>query len=152
MMNDHQAAIPNPKLDSLKFLVGSWNTTGTHPLVPGITFHGRTTFEWIFGGAFLCMRSQINEKEIPDGIAIFGTDDDSGQLFMLYFDERKVSRKYNAEVKGEQLRWWRNADDLSQRNTMTLIDNGDEIISAGEMSRDHKNWEQDLSLTYNRIL
>ena len=47
------AAKPNPALKPLTFLVGTWNTVGTHPLVPGTTFHGRTTFDCLEGGAFL---------------------------------------------------------------------------------------------------
>src|SRR6478672_13279471 len=91
---DNEAAKPNPALEPLEILVGDWNTTGTHPLVPGTTFHGRTSFEWMEGGAFLIMHSQIDEPEIPSGIAIFGTDDVSGACTMLYFDERGVSRRY----------------------------------------------------------
>jgi hypothetical protein len=46
----------NPALAPLKVLVGTWNTVGAHPLVPGKTFHGQTSFAWIEGGAFLIMR------------------------------------------------------------------------------------------------
>jgi len=90
----HEAAIPNPTLDSLKGLIGEWKTVGTHPYFPGTTFHGQTSFEWIEGGAFLIMHSEIEEPGIPSGIAIFGSDDATGEYFMTYFDERKVSRKY----------------------------------------------------------
>ena len=41
------------------------------------------------------MRSEIDEPEIPSGLAIFGSDNATGEYFMLYFDERGVSRKYN---------------------------------------------------------
>jgi hypothetical protein len=49
--------------------LGTWNTTGARPLVPGTAFHGLTSFEWIEGGTFLMMHSQIDEPEIPSGIA-----------------------------------------------------------------------------------
>lgn len=111
----HEAAKPNPSLQPLAILVGTWHTVGTHPLVPGTTFHGRTTFEWSEGGAFLIMRSQMEEPEIPDGIAVFGTDDATGECSMLYFDERGVSRRYEVSLQGNVWKWWRNAPGLSQR-------------------------------------
>lgn len=90
---DNEAARPNPLLQTLSILVGTWTTVGTHPLVPGKTFHGRTTFSWIEGGAFLAMRSQIDEPEIPNGIAIFGTDDATGECSMLYFDATRLTSR-----------------------------------------------------------
>src|SRR3954464_4299098 len=90
-----EAAKPNPALSAVSILIGTWATTGKHPMVPGKTFHGRTSFEWIEGGAFLIMHSEIDEPEIPTGIAIFGTDDSTGECTMLYFDERGVSRSYS---------------------------------------------------------
>jgi len=84
----HEAAIPNPALTPFSVLVGTWSYVGTHPLVPNATFHGRTSFEWIEGGAFMIMRSEIDEPGIPSGVAIVGSDDATGESFMLYFDER----------------------------------------------------------------
>ena len=86
----NEAAKPNPALAPFGVLVGTWTTVGTHPMVPGTTFHGRTVFEWIEGGAFLVMRTRIDEPEIPSGISIFGTDDATHACSMIYFDERGV--------------------------------------------------------------
>ena len=149
--SSHEAAIPNPALNPLKLLIGEWKTVGTHPYVPDTIFHGHTYFEWIEGGAFLIMHSEIDEKEIPSGIAIFGSDDSTGEFFMLYFDERKVSRKYEVTAQDNILKWWRNAQDFSQRNTLTFADNGNTIIGEGELCKDGKTWEKDLSLTYTRV-
>src|SRR3954470_2493290 len=93
-----EALVPNPALRPFGVLVGQWRTTGTHPLVPGTTFHGRTSFAWHEGGAFLLMRSEIDESDIPSGVAIFGSDDEAGTFFMAYFDERGVSRKYDVTL------------------------------------------------------
>jgi len=147
----HEAAIPNPALYPLKTLIGEWKTVGTHPYVPDTIFHGHTSFEWIEGGAFLIMHSEIEEKEIPAGIAIFGSDDSTGEYFMLYFDERKVSRKYEVSIQDNILKWWRNSPDFSQRNTFAFSDNGNTIVSKGEMCKDGKTWEKDLELTYSRV-
>ena len=79
-----EAAIPNPALRPLSFLIGEWRTEGSHPLLPGKTLRGRTSFAWSDGGAFLVMRSEIDEPEVPSGIAIFGTDDDAKECSMLF--------------------------------------------------------------------
>jgi hypothetical protein len=147
----HEAAIPNPALKPFEILIGEWETFGTHPYFPGTTFHGHTSFEWIEGGAFVIMHSEIDEEGIPSGIAIFGSDDTVGAYFMLYFDERKVSRKYDVSFSDNKLKWWRNAPAFSQRFTWTISDDGNMIISEGELSRDNTTWEKDLELTFNRI-
>jgi len=51
---------------------------------------GIRSFSWI-------MRSEIDEPGIPSGVAIVGSDDATGEYFMLYFDERGVSRKYDGD-------------------------------------------------------
>lgn len=147
----NEAAKPNPALDPLRILVGTWNTTGTHPMVPGTTFHGRTTFAWIEGGAFLMMHSEIDEPEIPSGIAVFGTDDATGECSMLYFDERGVSRRYEVSLRDNVWRWWRDDPEFSQRFTGDIAADGRTIVSHGELSRDGKGWEPDLALTYTRV-
>src|SRR6266700_7504579 len=136
----NEASIPNPALTAFGVLVGAWNTVGTHPLVPGTTFHGRTSFEWIEGGAFLIMHSEMDEPEIPSGIAIFGTDDTSGECSMLYFDERGVSRRYETRVQGNEWQWWRNAPGFLQRFIGTIAADGRTIVSHGEYSRDGEHW------------
>ena len=148
---DAAAAKPNPRLQSLSVLVGAWRTVGTHPLVPGKTFHGRTSFSWIEGGAFLMMHSQIDEPEIPTAIAVFGTDDASDSCSMLYFDERGVSRRYEVRVDGNEWRWWRDAPDFSQRFVGTIDPDGRTIVGRGEYSRNGGPWEPDLGLTYSRV-
>jgi len=149
-LHDNEAAKPNPLLHVLNILVGTWTTVGTHPLVPGKTFHGGTTFSWIEGGAFLAMRSHIDEPEIPSGIAIIGTDDATGEFSMLYFDERGVSRRYQTQLEANEWRWWRDASDFSQRFVGTISADGRTIVSRGEYSRNGGPWEADLALTYRR--
>lgn len=142
-----EALVPNPALRSFEWLIGEWKTTGTHPLVPGKTFHGRTSFAWHEGGAFLIMHSEIDEPEIPSGVAIFGSDDAAARYFMLYFDERGVSRKYDVTMTGNVLTWQREDSRLSQRATITVDEDGTRMIMKGQMSRDGGAWEGDLSLT-----
>ena len=146
-----EASIPNPTLQLFSPLVGTWNTEGSHPYMPQATLHGQTTFEWTEGGAFLIMRSQIDEPGIPTGIAVFGSDDAINRYFMLYFDERCVSRKLDVSMEANVWQWWRDAPGFSQRFTGTIVDGGRTIIGKGELSRDGSTWEPDLQLTYKRV-
>jgi hypothetical protein len=145
-----EATKPNRALESFGALIGTWSTVGTHPLVPGTTFHGRTSFAWIEGGAFLVMRSEIDEPKIPSGIAIFGTDDATGECSMLYFDERGVSRRYETSLQDNVWTWWRNDPEFSQRFSGTISTDGRTIVSRGELSRNGSDWQGDLELTYTR--
>ncbi|MGH2549487.1 MAG: DUF1579 family protein [Thermomicrobiales bacterium] len=145
-----EASIPNPALEFFGALIGEWQTTGTHPHVPGTTFHGRVSFAWLEGGAFVIMHSEIDEPGIPSGIAIFGSDDAAKTYFMIYFDERGVSRKYDVTISEKQLAWQRDDPSFSQRATATIEDDS-RIVTKGEMSRNGAAWENDLELVYTRI-
>jgi hypothetical protein len=131
-------------------LVGDWQTVGRHPYFPNKTFHGRTTFTWTEGGAFLLMQSSIEEPEIPDGIAIFGSDDALNKYFMLYFDERGVSRKYDVKLLKNGLVWTRDDPKFRQRFKVTIATNGLAMDGRGRMSRDGGPWENDLHLSFSR--
>jgi hypothetical protein len=146
----HEAAIPNPALKPLGFLVGEWTTEGSHPLLPGKILHGRTSFAWSDGGAFLVMRSEIDAPEVPSGIAILGTDIDTEECSMLYFDERGVSRRYMVALRSDQWQWWRDTPGFSQRFTAELVDVGKRMVGRGELNRGN-SWEPDLQLTYTRV-
>jgi hypothetical protein len=146
-----EALKPNPALEPFRPLIGTWKTVGTHPLVPGITFHGRTSFEWIEGGAFIMTRSEIDEPKIPSGVAILGSDDATGECTMIYFDERGVSRNYKTSIRENEWTWMRNAPGFSQRFTGKISADGRTMESSGELSKDGKTWEPDLALTYTRI-
>ncbi len=146
-----EAFIPNPALEPFKVLVGEWQTIGFHPYLPGITLHGRTTFDWLEGGAFLIMHSEIDDPNFPSGVAIFGSDDVAKKYFMLSFDERGVSRKYDVTMTGDQLKWWRDEPSFSQRFTIVIEDNSNKMVSKGEMSREGAAWEEDLALTYVQL-
>jgi hypothetical protein len=145
-----EALIPNPRLAAFHPLIGSWTTVGHHALLPGVTLHGRATVEWHEGGAFVCMRSEFDEPEIPSGIAIFGDDDQAEGLTMLYFDERRVSRRYEATMSRDGLRWWRNAPAFAQRYLLTVSPDGDTLHASGELAKDGGPWGPDLQVTYTR--
>ena len=148
---NNEAAIPNPLLKPWSVLVGEWNTVGTHRLLPNTTLHGHASFAWLQGGAFLIMHSEIEEPGIPSAIAIFGSDDATETDFMLYFDERGVSRKFEATLRDNTWKFWRDTPGFSQRFTGTFVDNGDTIIGVWELSEDDSIWKRDLELKYTRV-
>jgi len=140
----------NPMLEPFNVLVGQWEIVGAHPYLPGITLHGHTTIDWLSGGAFLIMHSEIDNPNFPRVVAIFGSDDVASKYFMLHFDDRGFSRKYDVSMTGNQLKWWRDDPSFSQRFTMTIEDN-DKMVSTGEMSQGGGAWEEDLAITYIRL-
>jgi len=119
-------------------------------MLPGTTVHGRATFEWLDGGAFLCVRSEIDDPRFPAGIAIIGSDDEAGTFTMVYFDQREVSRRYEVTIGAGVLRWERASPALAQRFVLTIAADGETMRGVGEMSRDGGAWGPDLSLTYSR--
>jgi hypothetical protein len=145
-----EALIPNPRLSAFKPFIGTWTTVGHHSMMPGITLHGRTRFEWHEGGGFLCVRSEIDEEGIPSAIALIGSDDDADAYTMLYFDERTVTRRFEVTVGDGTLRWWRNAPGFSQRYVLIVAPEGDTLHGVSSLSKDDATWEQDLELTYTR--
>jgi hypothetical protein len=121
-------------------------------MLPGKSLHGRTSFEWAEGGAFLIMRSEIDEPEVPSGVGVIGTDADTNECSMLYFDERRVSRRYRVALRSDQWHWWRDTRGFSQRFTGTLVNGGNRIVGKGELCRDGLIWEDDVQLTYTRVV
>ena len=146
-----EASIRNPALEPFRVLIGNWNTVGTHGLVPDTVLHGRSSFEWLEGGAFLMMHSEIDDPRFPSTIAIFGSDDTAGECYMLTFDERGVSRKHEVTLRDQVWKWWRNAPGFFQRYQATIAEDGKTIIGKGELSKDGLSWEKDLDLTYTRV-
>jgi hypothetical protein len=142
----------NPNLQILAVLIGEWTTVGAHPLLPGKTFHGRTTFTWLESGAFLLYQSHIDEPDIPDGVAILGTDDARPNAgTMLYFDVRNVSREYRWTFADNVWTWSRDEPSLSQRMVLTIAKDGQSMEVQGQMSQNGQAWEPDLHLTYRRV-
>ena len=145
------AVLPNPALNSFEILVGKWRTTGTHGLMPGVELHGSGSYEWLEGGAFLVMRSQLDDERFPVTVAVFASDDSEKQCYMLTFDSRGVSRKHDVSFDGRVLKWWRDAPGFRQRYEAIVSEDGNSIVSRGELSRDGVTWEKDLELTYTRV-
>ena len=148
--NGTVARIANPSLLPLAILIGSWRTTGTHPMRPGRVLHGRTSFNWLEEGAFLIVRSHIDDPDFPDGVAIIGSDNIARTFNMSYFDERGVSRLFDVAITDRSITWRRYDQQLRQCNTIVATEDGRTLVSTGRMSEAGGTWGDDLSQTFYR--
>ena len=144
-------AMTNTALAKLERILGTWAVTGSHPYLPGRALRGRVTFERIEAGAFLRMHSKMEDPDIPEGIAIFGIDDDDAACTMLYFDARGVARRYDVELEADGLSWSRHRPQFSQRFRVTISDDGRSMEGEGLMRKRNEAWEPDLRLSYSRL-
>lgn len=161
---DQASARKQPELERLCALVGTWDTEGTHPALPGVIVRGSVTVEWLEGQRFLIHRAQVDHPDFPDAVSLIGfTDQDrvaEGQrsppatapqhLALHYYDSRGVFRAYQASIDGEAWRFWREVPGFSQRFTGTFTDGGDVIVGVTQLRPDDVNWKDDLRITYRR--
>ena len=141
---------PNPALAAMARTLGAWDVTGSHPYLPGRILRGRVTFERIEGGAFVRMHARTEDPEIPEGIAIFGTDDSDDACTMLYFDQRGVARRYEVALHPDGFTWSRDTPEFSQRFRVTIAGDGRTMEGEGSMKKRDGSWEPDLRLSYAR--
>ncbi|TMC67718.1 MAG: hypothetical protein E6J18_15505 [Chloroflexi bacterium] len=141
-------------------LAGRWSTEATHPGLPGAIIRGSSEIDWLEGERFLIYRSSYDHPDIPDSISIIG---DTDGLQMHYFDKRGVHRILDVTVTGEG---WEMAMDrhssagsfaspdapFSQRITYTFEDEDRTISGKGMLSYDNVNWDDDLQITYRRVM
>ena len=94
------AMIRNPRLAVFAPLVGEWTTAGHHTMLPGVVLRGRTVFDWHEGGAFLRMRSEVEEPRIPTAIALVEVEHGERLARIVAADERGVSRRFEVAMDG----------------------------------------------------
>jgi hypothetical protein len=97
------------------------------------------------------MHSKMEDPEIPEGVAIFGTDSDDKTCSMLYFDERTVGRRYDVASGEDGFTWSRDTSPLAQRYRVTIAKDGRAMHGEGAMKKDGEAWEPDLRLSYIRV-
>ncbi len=148
--SERQPPQPTRSLKQFEILVGEWTMVGTHPNLPSAV-QGRSSFEWLREGALLIWHFDWEDGQgIPSAFSVIGHDDAVEPCSMLYSDERGVARIYQMSLAGGVWKMWRESPDFSQRMTSTFSADGNIITWHGELSRDGSNWEQDLSVTYQR--
>ena len=65
---------------------------------PTRDLRARTTFEWLAGRHFLVQRWEVENPEVPDGIAIVGYDAEKAKYLQHYFDSRGAARVYEMSL------------------------------------------------------
>lgn len=148
----------HPTLEHLEPLVGAWDFTATHRMLPGEEIRGEATFEWLDGGQFLIWRSHYDHPAIPDSIAIIGCDDrdgadapGGGECVVNYFDSRGVCRRSAIEAEPGVWRTWRDVPGFSQRFTGRFSEDGRTIFGVAELCEDGVTWMEDMPSTYTRV-
>lgn len=137
---------PNPALRPLRPFVGTWDVEV--PRFPGQ--HGRATFEWLEGGAYLRFHA-VAPDPAPSATLIVSRDEESDDYTVFHYDSRGVSRVYQMSFDGRVWRQWRAAPGFHQRLAGTFSDDGDTIQATWEKSPDGVTWEKDFDLTYTRV-
>jgi hypothetical protein len=127
---------------SLDALVGEWVTEATFP--NGVSGTGRTTFEWVLGGAFLLQRAKADVDGPPEGLCLLGAADGDGYT-QHYFDSRGVVRKYAMRLEDGE--WTLERDD--EQRYIGRFEDADTIRGAWEWCRDGA-WQHDFDLVYRR--
>jgi hypothetical protein len=103
-IDEQQAPQPNPDLEGLNRLVGTWNVTGGA--------EGTVIYEWMEGGFFMLQRVDLEHHGRPiKGIEIIGHlrpfgQEPSGDIWSRYYDSLGDTLDYVYEVDGETLTIW----------------------------------------------
>jgi hypothetical protein len=99
-----QAPTPNPDLEGLNRLVGTWNVTGGA--------EGTVTYKWMEGGFFLVQHVDLEQfGQRLKGIEIIGHlrpfgEEPSGDIRSRYYDTAGNTLDYVYEVEGDTLMIW----------------------------------------------
>jgi hypothetical protein len=144
----------NPALAQLAPLIGVWDieiSSMSFRTDSSAVERGRSSFDWLEGGAFLVQHSEISASDFPRSMAVMGADDEAGTYRMLYYDSRGVSRIYRMTFSGEIWTLWRDFPGFSQRFHGMFSEDGRSITARWERSSDGSNWEHDFALTYTKV-
>lgn len=147
-----EKSINNPALKSLEFLIGEWQMELSNTsFLPNKSdkMKGFSTFEVIENGGFLVERQ--GDTPLTWARWVIGIDDSEQNYFVLYFDDRGVSRKYDMNFKDGVWKKWREAPGFWQRFEGKISKDRKTIKAYWELSTDNgKNWKHDFDLTYKR--
>ncbi len=155
-MNENQNTSfkSNPALEALSPFLGEWEIEITNMSFnsdPFAAVQGRSTFDWLDGGAFLIQHSEISASDFPQSTGVIGADDEVATYRMLYYDVRGVSRIYRMTFSGGIWTLWRDSPGFHQRFHGTFSEDGNTITARWERSSDGSNWQHDFALTYTKI-
>lgn len=102
--SEQQSPEPNPDMQSLDKLVGTWKVTGGA--------QGRVSYEWMEGGFFLLQRVELaHNGHLIKGIEIIGHEQKFGEapsedIKSRFYDSTGFTFDYVYELKGDTLMIW----------------------------------------------
>jgi hypothetical protein len=134
----------------LAVFVGDWAMEVVFPDPDVSTLRGVASFTWLERDALLLLRSRVRGNGPPKSVSVIGADDFSKAFWMLYCDERGVSRHYEMTLS---VRLWtlsRVAPGFHQRFIGRLTADGTTIRGEWEKSKDGRRWQHDFGVTYLR--
>jgi hypothetical protein len=120
------------------------------PSKPSVTLLGRMSFRWFKDGAFLVMRTQFDDKVMPDSRFFIGKDDAANEFTASYFDVRGVFRIYQMSFDWGVWRMWRDVPGFSQRFEGKVSQKGGVIAAFWEKSADDVHWQGDFAINYTK--
>jgi hypothetical protein len=135
---------------ALAALVGTWQVTGSHPLIEG-EITGTWTFEWLEGERFIVVRTRGTRPDVPAALWVIGPaeGDPDGPLVAEYFDSRGVRRTYAVALDDGVWTMQRDHEGFDQRMRAELAPDRFEMVS--QLARTRGDWRDDLRLTFERL-
>jgi hypothetical protein len=147
-----EAVTTNPALADVQFLAGAWDMELSEAsFLPDrdAKVYGSVTIEWIEQGAALAMR--MGDAATPTATWIIGRDDGEPDYYILYADDRGVSRVYRMSFNDGTWRMWRDTPGFSQRFSAEVAPGQAEITGSWQKSVDGGTaWEHDFQVRYRR--
>lgn len=141
----------NKALAALEPLIGQWEYTMYNAWFlesMDAKVKGFTTIERLHD-SFVVIRSSNADKK-PEDVWVIGYSDPQKKYQMFYYDQRGVARIFNMTFDGKKLFFWREDEDMHQRITLEITDDG--LHSVAEASEDKgKTWRKDLEMAHRRL-
>lgn len=119
-----QAPVPQPDLQRLDRLVGTWNVSGGAK--------GQVTYEWMDGGFFLLQHVTLNDAkglEIIGHLQPFG-EAPSADIHSRYYDQLGYTFDYVYELDGDTLTIWGGTKGSPAYYKGTFSDDGNTLTGA----------------------
>jgi hypothetical protein len=143
----------NPALADLEPLVGRWRMELYNAaFLPehDARATGSIEIDWIEEGSALRMRQGDSENPAA-AVWIIGRDDSQPGYWVLYADDRGVSRVYRMSLDDGRWQMWRDTSEFSQRFHAQVDPDARAIRGGWEKSADQgATWEHDFSIDYIR--
>lgn len=141
----------NKALAALEPFIGEWEYTMYNAWFlesMDTEVKGFTVAERLHDSLVMFRSSDADKK--PEDMWVIGYSDSQEKYELFYYDQRGVSRIFNATFNGKTFVFWREDKDMHQRITLEITDDG--LHSVAEASEDEgMSWRKDLEMDYKRV-